>query len=222
MRVRHLAILACTLAALAACGDDDGGDGNSSGGGGGSIDTGLPASDKLASLNDDDAKQACKSTAKALNTVLPQARLEKIGCTLAALQVIAAEKEEDVSSSDVAACEKIVQDCVDGKLVDEEGEPFDIDTTIADDSGCDSASAEDTFQDCQATVANYESCAGKVTSEVKARFSAVSCDVLKNYADYEANSQEEIDVSKAKECKALLDECPDLDLSGSASAGDEG
>jgi hypothetical protein len=210
--------LACTLAvaALAACGDDDEGGGGSSSGGGGSIDTGLPASDKLASLNDDDAQQACKSTAKAFNNILSQDRLEEIGCALAAIQVVVTEKEGDVSSSDIAACKEIVQDCLDGKLIGEDGKPVDVDTQIADDSSCDSASAEDTFQDCQATVADYESCASKVTSEVKARFSAISCDVLKDYAAFEASSQEEIDVSTAKECKALRDECPDLDLSGSA------
>jgi hypothetical protein len=219
MRARHSVILACTLAvaALAACGDDDDeGGGGSSSGGGGSIDTGLPASDKLASLNDEDAQQACKSTAKAFNNILPQAKLEQIGCALAAIQLTVAEKEGDVSSSDVAACKEIVQDCLDGKLIDDSGEAVDIDTTIADDSSCDSASADDTFQDCQATVADYESCAGKVTSELKVRFSAISCDVLKDYAKFEASSQEEIDVSTAKECKALRDECPDLDLSGSA------
>jgi hypothetical protein len=136
--------------------------------------------------------------------------------------VVVTEKDGDVSSSDVADCEKIVQDCLDGKLIGEDGKPVEIDTQIVNETSCKSATADDTFQDCQATVADYESCAGKVASELKARFSAISCDALKDYAGFQESSQEEIDVSEAQQCKALRDKCPDLDLSGSGdSAADE-
>jgi hypothetical protein len=221
MSARHFVFLACltTVAPLAACGDDDGADGTSSGGG--KVDTGLPPTDKLSSLDDKDAQQACKSTAKALNNVLPQSSLEKIGCALAAITVIMAEKEgEDLSSADVAECKQIVQDCLDGTLVDEEGNTFEVDTQVADDSKCDQVNAADTFQGCQATVAEYESCASKVTSEVKARFNSVNCDALKDYAKFDMDAQT-IDVSKAPECKAVADKCPNLDLVSTAESSGE-
>jgi hypothetical protein len=228
MRSTYFLVLACatTIAAVAACGDDDDTSDNDGGGSGtGTVTTGLPKTDKLSSLDDKDAKQACTSTARAFNTVLPDSKLEQIGCALAAISSLLTEKEGNVGSGDVAECKAIVQDCLDGKLVDENGDAVEVSTEVVDATSCNDASASATFQDCDATVANYESCAGKVASELKARFSSIDCDGLKDLAKFMQTTQAEIDVSKAPECKALRDKCPDLDLSGtdgpSESASDE-
>lgn len=225
MRAGHFAFVACAVGIVlgAACGGDDGGkpeddDDESSGTGGGSeaIDTGLESSDELSSLDNDDAVQACVSTAEAFNNILSQAKLKEIGCALAGISVIVNEKMGEVGAGDVAECEQFVDDCVAGKVRDENGEPFTIHTQIVDEDGCKTADADATFKGCDATVANYESCAGKVASELRNRFSSISCASLKDYDKFEASTQGTIDVSGTSECKTLREKCPDLDLSGSS------
>jgi hypothetical protein len=213
MRSRYFLFLACATA-IAACGDDD--DSPSDGGGSATVSTGLPKADKLSSLDDEDAQQACMSTAHAFNTVLSDSKLEQIGCALAAISYLLSENDNMIDSGNIAECKKIAQDCLDGKLVDENGDPVDVNTEVVDETSCDDASASATFQDCDATVANYETCAGKVASELKARFSGINCDALKDVAQFMEATSAEIDVSKAPECKALRDKCPDLDLSGAS------
>lgn len=228
MRARHLAWSACafSLVLFAACsGDDDGGDSDKdkdkdtdtgSGGGSEAIDTGLQSSDKLSSLGDDDAVQACVSTAEAFNGILSQAKLKEIGCALAGISVIVNEKMGDVGAGDVAECEQFVDDCVAGKVRDENGEPFTIKTQIVDAKSCSTANAGETFKDCDATVADYESCAGRVATELRKRFSSISCDSLKDFDKFQESTQGTIDVSKSAECKTLRETCPNIDLSGSS------
>jgi hypothetical protein len=215
MRARHFLFLAYATAlfTVAACGGDDD-DGGSTGGStsGGKVSTGLPKTDKLSSLNDDDAQQACTSTAHAFNTILPDSKLEEIGCILVAITALIDENSGEVDSSNIAECKQITQDCLAGKPIN--GETIEVDTQIVDETSCEGASAGDTFSGCDATVSDYESCAGKVAGELKVRFSGISCDGLKDIAKFQESVQAEIDVSTASECKGLREKCPDLDLSG--------
>lgn len=224
MRARHFAwsAFAVSLVLVAACGGDDDGAGRDkdkdTDGGGGSkaIDTGLPSGDTLSSLDNDDAVKACMSTADAFNGILSQAKLKEIGCALAGISVIVNEKMGAVGASDVAECEQFVDDCVAGKVRDENGEPFTIETQIVDAKSCSTANAGDTFGDCDATVADYESCAGRVATELRKRFSSITCASLEDFDELQQSTEGTIDVSDAAECKTLREKCPDLDLSGSS------
>ncbi len=226
MRSRHWIFLACLqIATLVACGDDDGGNGDGPSGGGGStkVDTGLTASDKLSSLDDDDAQQACMSTAHTFNTVLPDSKWEEVGCVLVAITYLIEKNDGETDASDVEECETVMKKCVNGEPID--GEKVIVETEITDESSCKDASATETFGTCEATVADYESCASKLASELKKRFSSISCDGVKDVAKFQEDLGAEIDISDAAECKTLRTKCPDLDLGGEASeidTGDEG
>lgn len=207
MTAKQWAFLACvtlSAAAWSACGGDD-----DDGGGGAKVTTGLPDGDKLSSLDDDDAEQACRNTAKSFNSVLPESELEKIGCAIAGLSAVISEKSGDVGPDDVAMCKKVQSECL-------KGETGDLAPVVAEEDDCEGATASDTFADCDATVAEYESCASKVASEVKAALRKISCDGLSDPEKLMKTISVEIDVSDAPECKALQTKCPDVDLSGAS------
>jgi hypothetical protein len=228
MRSRHWIFLACLqIATLAACGDDDGdGDGDSNGGGGNTttVDTGLTPTAKLSSLDDDDAQKACIGTAHTFNTVLPDSKWEEVGCAILGIAYVDEKNGGDSDESDIAECESIAKKCVSGDPID--GQIADVKIEIANESSCDDASATKTFGDCEATVADYERCAGKLASELKKRFSGVTCDGIKDVAKFQAELGADIDIGSSEECKTLRTKCPDLDLSNDTSTeidtGDEG
>jgi hypothetical protein len=234
MRSRYWVLLAClTFATLAACGDDDdAGDHTSKDdddddeqeevGGNTTVDTGLTPTDTLASLTDADAQQVCMSTTHTLNTILPESKLREIGCRLFAIVAIVQKNSGKMTSTDVATCEKVTQDCVDGKPID--GEMIEVETEITDESGCDTASAEESFGNCEATVADYESCASKVASELRSHYLGITCDGLKDVAKFQESLEVQIDLSTAAECKELRTKCPDVELGGDSDTDtdDEG
>jgi hypothetical protein len=213
----------------AACGDDDGGDGDgngngSNGGGSTTVDTGLNTSAKLSSLDDEDAQRACMGTAHTFNTVLSDSKWEEVGCALVGIAYVVEKYDDMTDASHVSECESVAKKCVNGDPID--GEKVTVNTEIANEASCDDASASETFGDCEATVADYESCASKLASELRKRFSGVSCDGVKNVVQFQADLGAEIDISKAEECQALRTKCPNLDLSGETDTdidtGDEG
>jgi len=217
------------IASLTACGDDDGdsdGDGDGSNGGAASttVDTGLTASAKLSTLDDEDAQKACMSTAHTFNTVLPDSKWEEVGCVLVGITYTYDKNGGMTDESDVAACESIAKKCVNGESID--GQKVVVETEIANEESCEDASATETFGDCEATVADYESCASKLASELKKRFGGITCDGVKDVEQFQEELGAEIDISDAKECETLRTKCPDLDLGGGAEpeidTGDEG
>ena len=214
MMPRHLIVACCVavVASAAACGDDDSGDG---GGGRTTIDTGLPATDTLDSLDEEDATQACVETAKSLNGVLAESELERISCVVAALSLILADNDGSLTSEDQAECKDITEECLNGEIG---GEMITIETNVVNEDDCVDAGASQTFEGCDATVADYERCAGKVASELRSRLLAIKCEALKDPSGLMRTLTQEIDVSKAPECKAMRDKCPDIALSG---GGDE-
>ncbi|HKU41431.1 MAG TPA: hypothetical protein VJR89_24910, partial [Polyangiales bacterium] len=182
------------LGAAAACGGDDGdGDGDGSGG---DVSTGLPKGDKLSELSDDDAIQACTATAKAFNNLLPKAELEKVTCTFAALSAVIDAAEGELGAAAVSQCKQISSDCEAGK--------GDItnDTTslgVADEADCKDADEDNPFAECDATVADYENCAGRITTELRTRVRSVSCEDLSDLEELDQTLNGEIDLSKAAE-----------------------
>ena len=215
MRSWHWVFLACwQIATVVACGDDDDGGDGSSGGDTTSVDTGLTPSAKLSSLDDDDARQACMNTAHTFNTVLPDAKWEEVGCTLVGITY----------GGSVSECESLTSKCVQGEPID--GKVVRIETEIADESSCEHASASKRFGDCEATVADYESCESKLASEIKKRFTSVSCDAVKDVEAFQKRLRASVDLSKSPECEELRSKCPNLDLSGETDTeidtGDEG
>lgn len=229
MRSRHWIFLACLqIATVGACGDDDGdgdGSGNSNGGGGNTtVDTGLSSSAKLSSLDDDDAKKACLGTAHTFNTVLPDSKWEEVGCAILGIAYVDDKNDGDSDDSDISECESVAKKCVAGDPID--GQIADVKIEIADESSCGDASATKTFGDCEATVADYERCASKLASELKKRFSGVSCDGIADVAKFQEELGADIDIGSSEECEAIRTKCPDLDLSNDTSTeidtGDEG
>lgn len=202
---RFLVVSVClaSVSFAPACGDDDG-DGGST-----NVSTGLPRSDELSSLNDDDAVQACVNTARSFNNVLSESQLERISCVVLAVSTILAEGGE--GSSAITECNEIVNDCLSGEL---DGEAIDIDITIVTEADCGNARASATFETCDATVGDYEDCASEVKKELHHKLTSISCDGLRDADELEELLNSEIDVSDAPKCKALQDECPSIDFSG--------
>ena len=202
---RFFVLSAClvSLAAAAACGDDDGGDGDAN------VSTGLPRNDELSSLDDEDAVQACVNTAMSFNDVLSDSELERISCVLLAVE----SALQDGSAGDASAiedCEEFTKDCQAGEI---DGEDVDIDITIVSETDCSDANVNATFSSCEATVGDYEDCAGEVKRALRRKLSSVSCDILED-PDKIEELQADIDVSDAPKCQALRDECPNIDFSG--------
>jgi hypothetical protein len=222
-------LFAClTFATVAACGDDDGGgdkpmkdddDKNDDGGGNTEVDTGLDETDTLASLNDDEAQQACVRTAQAANTALSDTRLKEIACSLFAITSIVQKNAGKMTASDVSMCEKVTQDCVDGKVIEGQQVPS---TVVTEESMCDGVTAEGSFGDCEATVADFESCMSRRVTEIRKRLNAITCDALKDVAAFDEFLETSVDLSNAPECKGLATKCPDIDLSGADDESDEG
>jgi hypothetical protein len=205
-------ILACGLFAMFAaggCGDDD----NGSAGGGGVV-TGLPRSDKLSSLSDQDSMQACTKTTTALNSLLTKPEIKRLTCDGVAVESIVEDAQGDVDSSDIPMCKKLSSECQSsGEIKDE-----DLVLELADEADCDGTKTEDMFGECEATVADYESCMSRVMKELRTRFLSLTCDVLSDVSKIDETLNGDVDVSDAPECQAIKTKCPDVDLVIEASA----
>lgn len=208
-------ILACGLFAIlaaGACGGDDGNDDDDSAGGAG-VKTGLPSGDTLADLSNADAVQVCEKTVGALNNLLPRADLELIACAGAAVEALVKQKGDAVSSKDVPMCKELSDEC----LKSDELKNADVTLMIASETDCKTATAEVLFGDCQATVADYERCYGRVASELRTRFKSLTCDVLGHIDTLDETLNGTIDVTDSAECKVIHTKCPKLKLTLEAS-----
>ncbi|HKP58716.1 MAG TPA: hypothetical protein VJV78_18475 [Polyangiales bacterium] len=200
-------ILACGLFAIFAGACGGGGDDGS--GDGPDVETGLPAGDALSELSNADTVQICEKTASALNNLLPRADLERIACAGGAVSEIVEDKGDQVSSKDIPMCKELSDEC----LKSDEIKNANVTLDIADETECKGATTKAVFGDCDATVADYESCVGKIASELRTRFKSLTCDVLAHIDTLDETLNGKIDVSNAAECKALRTKCPDVDLS---------
>jgi hypothetical protein len=192
------------LAVTGACGDDDGDGGNTN------VTTGLPRGDELSSLSDEDAVQACLHTAQSFNDVLSDSELERISCVLLAVQAQLQDGTEGGSSA-IAECKEFTKDCVAGEI---DGEQVEIDIRIVSEDDCSTANANASFSTCDATVGDYEDCAGEVKAGLRRKLTAVSCDGLNDVDKLNELLESEIDVSDAPKCKALRTKCANIDFSG--------
>jgi len=195
------------VVAASACGDDDG---NSGGGG---VSTGLPAAEELSSLSDDDTVQVCSKTAMAFNTFLSTSEIKRIACVEAAANEIAEKSGAELSSSDLPMCKQLSSECLSSDAISED----DLVLEVADETECGDATTSDTFGDCDATIADYERCVGRVLKELRTRFLSVTCDSLRDLEALDEALNGKIDVSNSLECRALKTKCPDVDLTLDAS-----
>jgi hypothetical protein len=203
-------ILACGLLAIAAsgaCGGDDGDSGNTG------VSTGLPSATKLSSLSDANTVQVCSKVAMAFNNLLPTSELKRITCVGNAVTSIAEDSKGQVDSSDIPMCKQLSDDCLSSDDIKEE----DLVLDVADETECKTANTNDTFGNCAATVADYESCVGRIMSELRTRLRSLTCDVLNDIGKLDETLNGDIDVSAAPECQALKSKCPKVNLTVSAA-----
>lgn len=197
------------LAVVAACGGDD--DDDSAGGKG--VDTGLPATEELSSLSDDDTAQVCTKTAMALNNLLPKSELKSIACVGTALDTIAESANGELDSSDIPMCKELSSKCVSSEEFDDK----DLVIEVVDETDCKTTTTRAAFGDCKATVSDYERCLGRIMTELRTRFRSLTCDALSDLDQVDENLNGKIDVSKAPECQGLRTKCPDVNLSLAAA-----
>ncbi len=192
-----------TFALAAACGDDDDVDeGDTS-----TVSTGLPRNEELSGLDEDDLVQVCSATARAFNRVLPESQMERMACTFEAMTLIVGESDGESSSADIEQCEDITSQCLDGEVG---GEPVSLDTDFIDADTCDGEVARANLTDCDATVEEYERCAGRFASLLRGELTAIRCDVLADFEDVMEALTIEVDYGDEADCNALVTKCPEL------------
>ena len=196
--VLWLSVLACQLS----CGD-------SSGGGSGVV-SGLPAEQKLSSLDGDDAKKLCLSFADGLNNVISASERKNIQCASLAIPLSVTETGGELKG-DITKCKQLVDRCLSGETISEE-DPIELDAQLFDPMQCDSANVDEDLSSCEATVANFESCAGAVVNELSHRLHLISCDSLSDIENVRAMISEDFDTANLAQCDALETSCPDLQL----------
>jgi hypothetical protein len=206
-RQRILAYGLFAIVTASACGDDDG---NSAGGG---VSTGIPATEELSSLSNDDTVQVCTKTAMALNNLLPTSELERIACVNAAATEIAQESGGELGSSDIPMCKQLSSQCQSSHEIPK----ADLAIEVADETECGDATTGETFGDCAATIADYERCVGRIMNELRTRLRSFTCDSLNDLEELDETLNGKIDVSETLECRALKTKCPDVNLTLGAS-----
>jgi hypothetical protein len=199
---------------LAACGGD--GDGGGSGGG---VETGLDSDAKLSSLDEGDAQQACMALADSFNSVLTESDRKRITCTILALPMSVKLGEGNKLEGDIPKCKELVSKCNDGETISSAPPAFDIEEVFIDDAQCKEDSTNENFSSCDATVAEFESCAEAMLKQLSKRFDVISCDALSDIEGLMNMDSEELEIQNQPECKALYSKCPNIDFSGSESEG---
>lgn len=134
--------------------------------------------------------------------MLPVSELERIACHGVGVMSILEESGAEASSSDIAMCESIANQCISS----------DADLQLMIDASCESATTDSTFGDCDATVADYERCADRILSLLRTQLRGMSCDLLANPEEIEEATSLEVDVSNDAACSAVRTKCPDVDL----------
>ena len=206
--IRHLRVvpLAC-LMWLLSCGDDDGG--------GTTVKSGLPATEKLSSLDDADAKKLCTSLADSFNNVLSQDELERIACTVLALPLSIKQGSGGKIEGDVAKCKMLVSMCLDGEEISDEEPAFTPpEGDLIDEATCENAKTDANLDSCEANVGELERCASAQLRALSSRFDAFKCESLSDPEKLMEMVDE--DPEDAPECESFYEKCPDV------SFGDDG
>lgn len=189
----------------AACGDDDGG----------GVSTGLPQDQPLSELDDGDVRMACEAAADGLDGVLSADERKRIECTGQALPLSINAAGSGQPQVDVGECRDLVQRCVGGEEIGESADAPALDLDFSSDVDCAGESMTAQFDDCDATVGQYEDCLNAVLAEMDRFFAMIDCDAL---ADVESQDSlgGGLDLASLPACETLADQCPDVDLGGSS------
>lgn len=205
------AVLVCALQLLG-CGDDDGDD---------HVSSGLPANEKLSSLDADDAEQLCTSLAKSFNGILSDADKQRISCTVLALPLSIKASSDGKIEGDITKCKDVVSRCLKGEKVSDAEPAIDLDDTLVDEKSCTEAKNAENFSSCEASVRDFERCADAMLDALRGKFDIISCDSLSDPEKLMEMVSEDLD--NPAECKTLDSKCPDLDFgSGDDDSGSSG
>jgi hypothetical protein len=207
-------VLLGSLCLVACGGDDDDGDGS-----GGGVDTGLPPDAKLSSIDSGDAEKVCMSLAKSFNNVLTESDKKRITCTILALPLSIKASTSGQIEGDIPKCKELVAKCGKGETISSAPPAIDIDQVFINEQQCTEGSATDGLAMCDATVAEFESCAKAMLSQLSKRFDIITCDALSDIEGLMNMNSEDLEIDNQPECKALSTKCPDIDFSGGSDEG---
>ena len=178
-----------------------------SGDGGGGISTGLPASQKLSSLDNAEAKKVCTGVARGFNNLLPASEKRTIEC---ASQAIPLSYDEATNKGDVAKCKQLVERCLNGETISEE-EGVELEQLV-DEEQCDEPDANAGLMKCDATVGDLESCGNALIDEYASRIRLIDCDNLADIENTRKKVEAELDPAKIPACKTIATDCPEIEL----------
>jgi hypothetical protein len=185
-------VWALLVGMLPACG---GGDGSSSG-----VDTGLPTTQKLSTLSDDEVKQVCHRVNEAATLTLTSTAVQQASCLSVGVKAGLTVSGSEVTI-DVTKCQQAVDSCATKPTA----------TTSTDDKqDCDSASAKD-VDGCEATVGDYETCMNLLLGQVKHRLDELTC---QNAMKIQSTGYDDKDPDPANipQCQSIKTKCPDAEL----------
>jgi hypothetical protein len=213
IRSRTALLLSALL--LAACGGDDDGDG-----GGGGVSTGLPKDEKLSTLDADDSEKLCTNLAESFNDVLSDADKKRINCVVLALPLSITIGNDGKIAGDIPKCKDLVMKCSNGESISTQPPAIDVDQVFIDENSCTDGSSSEQLAGCDATVAEFESCASAMKKALSKRFDIITCDALSDIEGLMKMSADDIELDNQPECKSLVEKCPDIDFgAGSESEG---
>jgi hypothetical protein len=213
--IRSRTVLFVSALLLAACGGDDDG-----GGGGGGVDTGLPPNEKLSALDADDSEKLCMNLAESFSTVLSAADKKRINCVVLALPLSVTIGADGKIAGDIPKCKDLVMKCSNGETISTQPPAIDVDQEFIDANSCTDGTATENFTDCDATVAEFESCAGAMKKALSSRFDIINCDALSDIEGLMNMNSEDIEIDSQPECKSFVEKCPDVDFGGGESSSD--
>jgi hypothetical protein len=194
----------CALQLIACGGDDDN-----------HVSSGLPANEKLSSLDDADAQKLCKSLASSFNNVLSDSDKKRITCTALAVPLSVKQSSTGKIEGDVAKCKGLVTRCLNGETISTAEPGLDVDQEFIDESSCTDANASDNLAGCDAKVSEFESCASAMLDAVSGQFDIISCDSLSDPEKFMEDSSKGPELDTLPACKSLNSKCPDLDFGDS-------
>jgi hypothetical protein len=198
---------------LVACGGDDDGDGS-----GGGVETGLEKDAKLSSLDSGDAQKVCMSLADSFNSVLTDSDKKRITCTILAIPLSIKASASGQIEGDIPKCKELVTKCSNGETISSAPPAIDVDEVFINEEQCMDGSGTEGLSMCDATVAEFESCANAMLSQLDKRFDIITCDALSDIEGLMNMNGEELSIDNQVECKALTSKCPNIDFGG---GGDE-
>jgi hypothetical protein len=201
------AVSVCALS-LIACGDD----------GGNHVSSGLPANEKLSSLDTGDAQQLCKSLASSFNNVVSDSDRKRIACTVLALPLSVKESSTGQIQADVPKCKSLVTRCLNGETISTEEPAFEVADEFIDEASCTDAKASENLAGCEASVSEFETCANAILGALSGKFDIISCDSLSDPEGIMEMSTDDLELASHPECKQLNSKCPNIDFGGSSDA----